>query len=133
MSGATNGNEERNFFGSEKMKSRHFRLIKAALVMSLAAGSMPALSGAANADPNTLKAQAPAELVAVTDDIDKANIMFSPADDGVGANFAKVTQYQQEYMAGRQSFDDGKYADALQHLRKADKIIHSQPDWTQSE
>jgi hypothetical protein len=107
--------------------------MRLALVTSLMTGSMSVAAGAASADQSALKAKAQAELAVVTVDIDKANIMYSPADDGLGANFAKVMQYQQEYLAGRQSFDDGKYAEALQHLSKTDKIIRSQPDWTEFE
>jgi hypothetical protein len=69
---------------------------------------------------------------AVTVDVDQANIRFSPVDDGDGANFAKVMQYQQEYMAGRQSLQDAKYREALLHLRKADEIIRSRPEWIES-
>jgi hypothetical protein len=72
-------------------------------------------------------------LDAVTIDVDKADISYSPADSGVGTNFTAVQRYQEEYLAGRQSFQDGKYSDALNHLRKADEIIRSQPDWTQSQ
>jgi hypothetical protein len=68
----------------------------------------------------------------VTVDIDQANNLFSPVDDGAGSNFARVIQYQQEYMAGRQSFQDAKYGEALQHLRKADEIIRSRANWTYS-
>jgi hypothetical protein len=68
----------------------------------------------------------------VTVDIDQANISFSPVDDGDGSNFARVIQYQQEYMLGRKSFQDARYGEALQHLRKADEIIRSRPNWTES-
>jgi hypothetical protein len=115
------------------MKSRHGRLMRLALVTSLMAGSMSVAAGAASADQSALKVKAQAELAAVTVDVDKANIMYLPADNGLGANFTKIVQYQQEYLVGQQSFADGKYAEALQHLSKADKIIRSQPDWTESE
>jgi hypothetical protein len=82
------------------MKSRHRRLMKLVLVTSLAAASISVSAGMASADQSTLRAKAQAELAAVTVDVDTANIMFSPADNGVGANFAKVVQYQQEYLAG---------------------------------
>jgi hypothetical protein len=65
-------------------------------------------------------------------EVDQASIFFSPIDDGDGPNFAKVVQYQREYMAGRQSFLDARYGEALWHLRKADQIIRSKPEWTES-
>ena len=107
--------------------------MRLALITSLTAGGVSLATGPANADPNRLRTKAQAELATVTVDLDRANVMFSPADNGVGANFAKVVQYHQEYLAGRKSFDQGKYAEALQHLSNADKIIRSQPDWTESE
>jgi hypothetical protein len=55
--------------------------------------------------------------------IDRANIIYSPAANWVGPKF--VQQYQHEYLAGWQSFRDGKYA--LQHLNKAGDIIRAQP------
>jgi hypothetical protein len=67
------------------MKSCRGRLMKLALVTSLVAGSMSATMRAANADPNTLRAKAQVELTAVTRDVDKANIMFSPAATGARA------------------------------------------------
>jgi hypothetical protein len=115
------------------MKSHHGRLMKLALVMSLVAGSMSVAARAANADPNTLRAKAQAELTAVTRDVDKANIMFSPSNHSAGVNLAKNVQYQQEYDAGLKSFNAGRYADAMKHLRKADEIIRSRPNWTESE
>jgi hypothetical protein len=72
-------------------------------------------------------------MARVTVDVDSANIMYSPADNGFGPSFMKVEQYQQEYLAGRQSFQEGKYVDALQHLHKADDIIRAQPDWTEGQ
>jgi hypothetical protein len=45
-------------------------------------------------------------LAAVSADVDQANIRFSPVDDGDGPNVAKVLRYQQEYMAGRQDFQE---------------------------
>jgi hypothetical protein len=115
------------------MKFPHPRLMTLALLVSMVAVSLLAAAGIANADPNALRAKARAELATVTVDVDRANIMFSPVDNGLGANFAKVVQYQQEYEAGRKSFSAGKYDEALQHLSKADQIIHNQPDWTGSE
>ncbi len=111
------------------MKSR--RLMTVALVSSLVAGGV-SVSAGASPGQNALRAKAQAELTTVTVDVDRANIMYSPADNGVGPNFTKVEQYQQEYLAGRQNFQDGKYAGALQHLRRADELIRSQPDWTES-
>jgi hypothetical protein len=107
--------------------------MRLALITSLISGGLSFAAGAANADGNALRAKAQPELAAVKVDIYRANIMFSPADNGVGANFAKVVPYQQEYLAGRQSFDQGRCAATLQHLSKADKIIRSQPDWSESE
>jgi hypothetical protein len=66
----------------------------------------------------------------LTAEVDQANILFSPVNDGDGPNYAKVVQYHREYMAGRQDFQDRKYDDALQHLHKADEIIRSRPNWT---
>jgi hypothetical protein len=115
------------------MESHYRRLTRLAFITGLLAAIMSLAPGGANADPTSLRTQAQAELASVTVDVDRANIMFSPADDGTGSNFVKVEDYQQEYLAGQKSFDQGKYAEALQHLRKADKIIRSQPDWTESE
>jgi hypothetical protein len=115
------------------VKFRYQQFMTLALVSSLATASMPVTSPAADANQSNLKAKAQAELAAVTVDVDRANIMFSPADDGLGGNFSQIIQYQQEYLSGRQSFDQGKYAEALQHLNEADEIIRSQPDWTQAE
>ena len=84
-------------------------------------------------DQDALRAKAQAVLAAVTMDIDKANIAYSPAGDGAGSNFNEVLRYQQEYQAGSQSFQDGRYGDALTHLLKADEIIRRQPNWSESE
>lgn len=113
------------------MKSRS--LIAAALASSLALPGLSVPADSAGSDQNAVKLQARAELGQVTEDIDKADIMYSPADNGVGPNFSNIEEYQEEYLAGRQSFQDGRYAEALQHLRKADDIIRSQPDWSESE
>jgi hypothetical protein len=113
------------------MKSR--RLITVALILTPLAGSVRVSARAASPGQDALRAEARAELAAVTVDVDTANIMYSPADNGLGSNFAQVVQYQREYLAGRQSFQDGKYHEALQRLRQADQIIRSQPDWTESE
>jgi TolA-binding protein len=98
-----------------------------ALFSTLMAGSVPISTHAASSGGDAQRGKARAELATVTIDVDRANGMYSPADNGLGSNYAEVVQYQQEYMAGRQSFEDGKYRDALQHLRKADQIIRSQP------
>jgi hypothetical protein len=103
-----------------------------ASVASLIAAGAPLSVRALSPDQIALKSRAEAELAGVTADVDQANIVFSPVDDADGPNFAKVVQYQREYMAGRQSFDDAKYNEAMQHLRKADEIIHRQPTWTES-
>jgi hypothetical protein len=55
--------------------------------------------------------------------------VFSPADHSAGFNLAKNAEYQQEYEAGVKSFNAGRYADAMQHLSNADKIIRSRPNW----
>ena len=60
-----------------------------------------------------MRANAEAELAVVTVDVDRANIMYSLSDDGLGPNFMKVEEYQQEYLAGRRSFQEGKYVEAL--------------------
>jgi hypothetical protein len=113
------------------MKSR--RLMTVALVSTLVIGGVPISTHAASSGEAAQRGEARAELAAVTVDVDRANVTYSPADNGLGSNFTKVVQYQEEYMAGRQSFEDGKYRDALQHLRNAEQIIRSQPDWTVSE
>jgi hypothetical protein len=59
-----------------------------------------------NADPNSLRAQAEAELGPVTVDVDSANIVYSPADNGLGRGFMNVEEYQQQYLAGRESFQE---------------------------
>jgi hypothetical protein len=82
---------------------------------------------------NVLRAKAQAELTRVTMDFDKANIMYSPVDNSLGASFMKVEQYQQECLAGRETFYEGKHVEALQHLRKADEIIRAQPDWIEAQ
>jgi hypothetical protein len=66
-----------------------------------------------SADQNSLGAQAEAELARVTVDVDSANITYSPADNGIGRSFMNVEEYQQEYLAGRESFLEGKYVEAL--------------------
>jgi hypothetical protein len=119
--------------GDKKMKFRRGRLMKLALVTSLVAGSLSVAMGAANADPNTLRAKAQAELTAVTRDVDHANIMFSQADHSAGFNLAKNAEYQREYEAGVKSFNAGRYGDAIQHLSEADKIIRSRPNWNHAE
>jgi hypothetical protein len=108
-------------------------LMVAVLVSSLAVAGASVTTRAAVPDQTALRVKAQAELVQVTEDVDRANVIYSPAYNAVGPNFVKVEEYQQEYLSGRQSFQDGKYAEALQHLRKADNIIRSQPDWTESE
>jgi hypothetical protein len=90
-----------------KMKS-HTSFKIATVLMASACVILSATTG--SADQNALRAQAQAELARVTVDVDKANIRYSPADDDVGYNFSKVEEYQQEYLAGRQSFQDGKYS-----------------------
>jgi hypothetical protein len=115
------------------MKSHQARLMRLALVGTLLAGGVSALGGVAHADPNALRAKAQAELTTVTRDVDKANLMFSPADHSAGFNLAKNAQYQQEYEAGVKSFDAGRYADAMQHLSNADRIIRSRPNWNHAE
>jgi hypothetical protein len=99
----------------------------------IAVGYVTLCASTGSADQNALRAQAEAELELVTVDVDRANIMYSPADDGLGASFMKVEEYQQEYLAGRESFQEGKYVEALQHLNKADDIIRAQPDWTEAQ
>ncbi|HKU28600.1 MAG TPA: hypothetical protein VJQ54_24230 [Candidatus Sulfotelmatobacter sp.] len=93
--------------------------------------SAPLCGRAAIPDQSALKSRADAELTTVTAEVDEANILFSPVDDWDGSNYAKVVQYHREYMAGRQDFQDRKYDDAFQHLRKADEIIRSRPNWTE--
>jgi hypothetical protein len=91
----------------------------------------PLCGHAAIPDQTALKSSADAELTTVTAEIDQANILFSPVDDGDGPNYAKVVQYHREYMAGRQDFEERYYGEALRHLRKADEIIRSRPNWTE--
>jgi hypothetical protein len=115
------------------MKFGHRGLTKLALVTSLMAGTVSLGIRAANADPNTLRGKAQAELTAVTRDVDRANIVFSPADHSAGFNLAKNVEYQREYEAGVKSFNASRYADAMQHLSNADKIIRSRPNWTHAD
>ena len=82
-------------------------------------------------DQTALKSRTEAELTTVTAELDQANILFSPVEDGYGPNYAKVLQYHREYMAGRQQLQDRNYDEALRHLRKADKLIRSRPNWTE--
>jgi hypothetical protein len=112
------------------MKSH--RILTIASVASLIIAALPFPVRAVNTDQTALKSRAQTELATVTAEVDQASIYFSPVDDGDGPNFAKVVQYQREYMAGRQSFENAKYLEALQHLRKADEIIRSRPDWIES-
>jgi hypothetical protein len=91
----------------------------------------PVRGHAAIPDQTALKSRAEAELTTVTAEVDQANILFSPVDDCDGPNYAKVLQYHREYMVGRQDFQDRKYEDALQHLRKADEIIRGRTNWTE--
>ena len=93
--------------------------------------SAPLCGRAAIPDQTALKSRAEAELTKVTAEVDQANILFSPVDDGDGPNYAKVVQYHREYMVGRQDFQDRKYEGALQHLRKADEIIRGRTNWTE--
>ncbi len=74
-----------------------------------------------------MRAEPQGELAQVTVDVDRANIMYSPADNGLGASFMKIEEYQQEYLSGRQTFQEGKYVEALQHPDKADEITRTQP------
>ena len=116
---------------SEVAEMKSHRILTMASLASLIAAGVPLSARAATPDQIALRSRVEAELAAVTVDVDQANILFSPVDDGDGPNFAKVLQYQREYMAGRQSFQDAKYSEALQHLRKADEIIRSRPNWTE--
>jgi hypothetical protein len=98
----------------------------------IAVGYVTLCASTGSADQNSLRAQAEAELARVTLEIDSAKIMYSPADNGLGPSFMNVEEYQQEYLAGRESFQGGKYVDGLHHLHKADDIIRAQPDWTEA-
>jgi Flp pilus assembly protein TadD len=108
-------------------------LLAAALVSSLAVAGGSVSAYPTSQEQNALRVEAQAELDRVTVDVDQANIIYSPADNGVGSDFGKVEEYQQEYLAGRRSFQHGKYSEAVQHFRKADELIRAQPDWTESE
>jgi hypothetical protein len=48
-----------------------------------------------------LRAKAAAELAALTVDLDRANIMFSPADDGEGRDFAHVVLWSAQATTGQ--------------------------------
>jgi hypothetical protein len=63
----------------------------------IAVGFVTIYASIGSADQNSLRTQAEAELAHVTMDVDSANIMYSPADDGLG-----------------QSLQKGKYVEALQ-------------------
>jgi hypothetical protein len=109
-------------------------LTKSAIAKVLIAASLVTICASiGSADQKPLRAQAEAELERVTVDIDRANVLYSPADDGLGPRFMNVEAYQREYRAGRRSFQDGKYVEALQHLHKADDIIRAQPAWTEAQ
>jgi hypothetical protein len=110
------------------MKSH--RILTIASFASLIMTSAPQCARAATPDQTALESIAEAELTTVTAEVDQANILFSSVDDGDGPNYAKVIQYHQEYMTGCQDFQDGNYDAALRHLRKADEIIRSRPNWT---
>ena len=66
-------------------------------------------------------------------DVGKANIIYSLAANWIGPNVAKVQEYQQGCLAGRQSLQDAKYAEPPQHLTKADDLINRQHDLTQAQ
>jgi len=63
--------------------------------VSAATGAASRGSERTESESNTSREPA---LIAVV--VDKDNIMFSPADDSAGANFAKIVEYQQEWLAG---------------------------------
>jgi hypothetical protein len=111
------------------MKSH--RILTIASFATLIMTNAPLRAHAAAPDQTALKSRAEAQLTTVTAEVDQANILFSPVDDCDGPNYEKVVQYHREYMAGRQNFQDRKYDDALQHLRKAEEIIRSRPNWTE--
>jgi hypothetical protein len=106
------------------------RILAIASLASLVGAGAPMYARAAIPDQTALKSRAEAELTTLTAEVDQANIFFSPVDDAQGPNYAKVLQYHREYTAGRRDFEDRKYGQALQHLRKADEIIRSHPSWT---
>jgi hypothetical protein len=108
------------------------KFITLSMVSSFLMGGVLGPALAANPDMHTLRKEARAELSSVTLDVDKADVLFSRADGLGSPSLEKVAQYRTEYLAGVQSFLDGKYADALKHLRNADKIIRSQPDWAET-
>jgi hypothetical protein len=86
-----------------------------------------------SADQNSVRAQAEAELARVIVDVDSANIMYSPADNGLGRGVMNVEEISRNTWPGARVFQEGKYAEALQHLHKADDIIRAQPDWTEGQ
>jgi hypothetical protein len=106
------------------------RILAIASLASLVGAGAPMYARAAIPDQTALKSRAEAELTTLTAEVDQANIFFSPVDDAQGPNYAKVLQYHREYRAGRRDFEDRKYGQALQHLRKADEIIRSHLSWT---
>jgi hypothetical protein len=110
------------------MKSH--RILTIASLASLVGAGAPMYGRAAIPDQTALKSTADTELTTVTAEVDQANILFSPVDDADGFNYAKVVQYHREYTAGRRAFEERKYGEALQHLRKAEEIIRSHPSWT---
>ena len=60
-------------------------------------GRWPSVSApTASPDQNTLRVEARAELATVAVGVDTANVGHSPGDNGVGSDFTKVEQYQQE-------------------------------------
>jgi hypothetical protein len=113
------------------MKARRFMTIAIATTLVLGGLSIPAR--AAIAEQDALRAQAQTELPAVTLDVDKANILYSPADNTSGPRLEKVQRYHKEYLKGLQRFQEGNYSSAIKHLRETDEIIRAQPEWNEVE
>jgi hypothetical protein len=109
------------------MKSRKF--IVMALISGLAIGAPSARAWAYSPDHDALKAAAEETLAKVSLDVDKANDMFSLS--GSAPLTSAQAQYSNEYMTGWRAFEKGQYEQALEHLRKADRIIRSMPDWNE--
>ncbi len=107
------------------MKSRKFMVM--VLISGLAIGAASAPTWAYSPDRDALKGAAEKTLAKVTLDVDKANDMFSLSAPLTSSE----VEYSNEYVTGRRAFENGRYDQALEHLRKADRIIRSLPDWNE--
>jgi hypothetical protein len=80
-------------------------------------------------DQNALGLKSQAESAV---DVGKANIIYSLGANWIGPHSANAQRHQQENL-GRQIFQDGKYAEALQYLNNLATLFRAQHDWTQAQ